>query len=44
MQPPEGDEEEIKRIKNLESKQIINQTSNIISGNKSRKKFIQIKT
>ena len=37
MPPIEGDEEEVnekKRIKNLDSKQTINQTSNILSTNK----------
>ena len=40
MPPLEGDEEEVKEgkmIKNLNSKQTINQTSSIISSNKSWK-------
>ena len=32
-----------KRIKNFDSKQVISKTSNIISTNKIRKQFIQIK-
>ena len=45
MPPPQRDEEvkKSKRIKSLESKQIFNYTSNIISTNKSWKQFIQIK-
>ena len=46
LPPLEGDEEEVKEVKRLNifnSKQIINQTSNIISTDKSSKQFIQIK-
>ena len=45
MPPLQGDEEvkEGKGFKNLDSKQTINQTSNIISTDKSWKQFIQIK-
>ena len=46
MPPQKGDEVEVpkrKMIKNIDSKQIINQTSNIISTNKSWKQFTQIK-
>ena len=44
--PLEGDEEEAKEgkgLKNFNSKKIIYQSANIISINKSRKQFMQIK-